>query len=58
MSEPGRRNIEPADDAVKKAKDQCDTGFSVEDIFRPLANGELERNVPVPRATVGHYLSP
>jgi len=58
MSEPGRRNIEPADDAVKKAKDQCDTGSSIEDIFRPLANCELEGNVPVPRATVRHYLSP
>jgi len=58
MAEPGRRNVEPTDDAVKKAKDQCDTEFSIEDIFRHLANGELERNVPVPRTTVCHYLSP
>lgn len=59
----GRRKVEPTHEAVRKAKQLRDMGLSIEDIRRHLArdvrraNGKVDKNVPVSRATVYRYLS-
>lgn len=59
----GRPRVDPGNKDVQKAKELREKGLSIEDIRRHLArdirraNGKVERNVPVSRATVYRYLS-